>query len=71
VKQSDASPLEVSQEDLADSFRFLKVDDELSLCQVAPQRNVTAHPDTFLLRRSNFVADSLSGNLPLKLCEGE
>ena len=50
---------------------FSFVDGQSSImCHVA-KRNFAPHPHTFLLRGSNLVADTFSGNFALELRKGE
>ena len=62
---------EIAGKDAAECYRFCRINHQLLLDPVIPQRRVTTHPYPLLFRGGDFVADAFSGDLTLELGEGE
>jgi len=67
----DAAKFQVTLIDVPDRVGFGRIDDQPTLANLISQRRNPPHPHALALGGCNFVADTLSGDLPLELGEGE
>jgi len=58
----DAAKVKIQLEDVADEIGFLRVDGELTVGEIVPERHGAAHPHAFGLAGSDFIADALAGD---------
>jgi hypothetical protein len=68
---ANRAELEVSAKDHPDRFGFRLVDDEFSVLDVIAERGPAAHPQPFLLRGGDLVADAFARDLALELGKGQ
>src|SRR5437764_283108 len=66
-----AAELTIESEDATYSLGLGRVDQECTLARVISQRDIATHPHALLLRRSDLVADTFAGDLPLELGKGQ
>jgi len=48
-------------ENRSDRFAFLLIDDQASIVEIIPQRDILSHPHSLLLRGGNFIPNAFSG----------
>src|SRR5690606_5794171 len=70
-QEGDRLHFQVATEDPAYLDGRFSVDHQLLVDGPVAKRDGTAHPDAFLARGSNLVADALRRNLALKLGKGQ
>src|SRR5690606_1987547 len=72
VPQHSGGPqVRIAPEDHTHSLGFDLVDAQLAILDVIAKWNIAAHPHALGLGGCDLVANALTGNLTLELCEGE
>jgi hypothetical protein len=70
IEGRDILRIYIEREDPPDRLCLLLIYYQLAV-EVIAQRNIASHPHAFLFRGGDFVADTLTGYLSLKLSERE
>src|SRR5947208_2210938 len=71
LEQAHRAHNAVTAEDVPNPVRFGGNDNELAIANLISERRHAAHPNSFLLRGGNLVANALAGDLTLELSKGQ